>query len=74
MYAVQLLTAYNLLKLAVKGMTFRPASSPVRFLNQAFGRRLSASKWQTILAPVVAEVRESIEFHNADQGNCVTAS
>jgi hypothetical protein len=39
-YAIQLFSAYHLLSLAVKGMTFRPVSSPVRFLNQTFGRKL----------------------------------
>lgn len=72
-YAVQLFSAYHLLSLAVKGMTFRPVSSPVRFLNQTFGRRLSAARWQEMLAPVVAEVRESIEFQAEDPANCQTA-
>ena len=57
LYAVQVLSAYRLLGLAVKGMTFRPATSPVRFLNQAFGRKLSAAKWQGLLAPVAEQIR-----------------
>ena len=57
LYAVQVLTAYRLLGLAVKGMTFRPASSPIRFFNQAFGRKLSAVKWQDLLTPVVEQIK-----------------
>ena len=72
-YAIQLLTAHNLLGLAVKGMTFRPVSSPVRFLNQTFGRKLSAARWQELLAPVVEEVRESIKFQAEAPANCQTA-
>lgn len=73
MYAAQLFTAYHLLGLAVKGMTFRPVSSPVRFLNQTFDRKLSAARWQELLAPVVEHVRESIAFCSADPNNCLTA-
>jgi hypothetical protein len=72
-YAVQLFSAYHLLDLAVKGMTFRPVSSPVRFLNRTFDRKFSAARWQALLAPVVAEVRESIAFCSADPRNCLTA-
>ena len=57
LYAVQVLSAYRMLGLAVKGMTFRPATSPVRFLNQAFGRKLSAARWQELLTPVVAQIK-----------------
>jgi len=73
MYAAQLFTAYSLLGLAVKGMTFRPVSSPVRFLNRTFDRKFSAARWQALLAPVVVEVRESIAFCSADPRNCLTA-
>jgi hypothetical protein len=73
MYAAQLFTAYSLLGLAVKGMTFRPVSSPVRFLNRTFERKLSAARWQQLLAPVVEQVRESIAFCSADPRNCLTA-
>lgn len=72
-YAVQLFTAYRLLGLAAKGMTFRAVSSPVRFFNQAFGRKLSAARWHDLLAPVVAEVKESIAFQSEDPANCLTA-
>jgi len=57
LYAVQVLSAYRMLGLAVKGMTFRPATSPVRFLNQAFGRKLSAARWQELLTPVVEQIK-----------------
>ena len=57
LYAVQVLSAYRMLSLAVKGMTFRPATSPVRFLNQAFGRKLSAARWQELLTPVVEQIK-----------------
>ena len=73
MYAAQLFTAYSLLGLAVKGMTFRPVSSPVRFLNRTFDRKFSAARWQQLLAPVVEQVRESIAFCSADPRNCLTA-
>jgi hypothetical protein len=73
MSAVQLFTAFHLLKLAAKGMEFRPASSPVRFFNQTFGRKLSATRWQAILGPVVEEVREALAFRNENPGNCLTA-
>ena len=57
LYAVQVLSSYRMLGLAVKGMTFRPATSPVRFLNQAFGRKLSAARWQELLTPVVEQIK-----------------
>jgi hypothetical protein len=57
LYAVQVLTSYRMLGLAAKGMTFRQGTSPVRFLNQAFGRKLSATKWQDLLAPVVEQIK-----------------
>jgi hypothetical protein len=73
LYAVQVLAAYRLLGLAVKGMTFRPATSPVRFFNQAFDRKLSAARWQELLAPVVDDIHAHIEFCNAHPDNCLTA-
>ena len=57
MYAVQVLTAYRMLSLAAKGMTFRPGTSPVSFLNRAFGRRQTAQQWQARLAPVVEQIK-----------------
>lgn len=71
--AVQLFSAFHLLKLAAKGPGFRPASSPVRFLNQTFGRKLSATSWQAMLEPVVEEVRAALAFRNENPGNCLTA-
>jgi hypothetical protein len=56
-HAIQVLSAYRLLPLASKGMKFRPATSPVRFLNQTFGRKLSAERWQELLAPVVEQIK-----------------
>lgn len=73
LYAVQVLAAYRLLGLAVKGMTFRPATSPVRFFNQAFDRKMSAAGWQELLAPVVDDIHAHIEFRNAHPDNCLTA-
>jgi len=73
MSAVQLFTAFHLLRLAAKGMEFRPASSPVRFFNQTFSRKLSATRWQAMLEPVVEEVRAALAFRNADPGNCMVA-
>ena len=57
LYAIQVLSAYRMLSLAVKGMKFKPATSPVRFLNQAFGCKLPAHVWQARLAPVVAQIK-----------------
>jgi hypothetical protein len=74
LYAVQVLTAYRLLGLAAKGMTFRPASSPVRFLNQTFDRKLSAARWQELLAPVVQNIHEHLEFRAQHPDNCLTAA
>jgi hypothetical protein len=73
LYAVQVLTAYRLLGLAAKGMTFRPASSPVRFLNQTFDRKLSAARWQELLESVVEDIHAALEFRSQDPGNCLTA-
>ena len=72
-YAIQLFAAYRLLRLAANGMTFRPATSPVRFFNQTFGRKLSAKRWEEVLAPVVAEVHNAIDFQNADPRNRLRA-
>lgn len=73
LYAVQVLTAYRLLGLAAKGMTFRPVSSPVRFLNTAFDRKFSAARWQELLEPVVEHIHECIEFRSQHPDNCLTA-
>jgi hypothetical protein len=73
LYAVQVLTAYRLLGLAAKGMTFRPASSPVRFLNQTFDRELSAARWQELLESVVEDIHAALEFCQ-DPNNCLTAA
>lgn len=73
LYAVQVLAAYRLLGLAVKGMKFHPASSPVRFFNQAFDRKYSAARWQELLAPRIEDIRAHIEFRNAHPDNCLTA-
>jgi hypothetical protein len=73
LYAVQVLTAYRLLGLAAKGMTFRPASSPVRFLNQTFDRKLSAARWQELLESVVEDIHAALEFRSQNPDNCLTA-
>lgn len=57
LYAVQVLAAYRMLPLAVKGMKFRAGSSPVTFLNRAFGCKLSAAIWQARLEPVAEQIR-----------------
>lgn len=71
--AVQVLAAYRLLGLAVKGMTFRPETSPVRFFNRVFDRKYSAARWQELLAPRVEDIHAHIEFCSAHPGNCLTA-
>ena len=73
LYAVQVLTAYRLIRLSLKGMGFRPASNPVRFLNQAFDRKWSAARWQELLEPVVEQIHECIEFRSQHPDNCLTA-
>jgi uncharacterized C2H2 Zn-finger protein len=45
--------AFRLLNLSRAGMTFRPQTDPVRYLNRAFGQRFTAKRWIELLAPVV---------------------
>jgi hypothetical protein len=56
LHAIQVVSAYRLLPLAVKGMKFGRGTSPVRFLNQAFGCKLPAHVWQARLAPVIDQI------------------